>query len=310
MQNAVKEELSDYASFISSVKDRIELRMGKGYQVRIYKVLKNNSLELDSLVVLKEGRGFAPNVYLNAYYESYIAGTTIEEIVDRLCMIYNHCSVPVLKENFEYSLEAMKPYIFFRLISLGRNKKLLTKIPYIRFLDLAVTFHCLVRSEDDAIGTIRITNKHIKLWKTSMEDIKKLAFSNSKSLFPPQIRSMEEVIGGVLQKGGKKGDIYDIDYSPEESYPMYILTNEKGINGASCMLYKDVIKDFANLIKSDLYILPSSIHELILMPMENTTEKERFSQMVMEINSSQVPVEEILSDHVYIYSRETDTITM
>lgn len=311
MQNAVKEEFLDYTSFISDVKERIEVRMGKGYQVKLYKIMKNNSLELDSLVVLKEGRDIAPNIYLNAYYQSYMAGTTMEEIVDRLCIIYSHCSVPILQDDFEYSLETMRPFIFISLVSLDRNKKLLLQIPHIKFLDLAVTFHCLVRNEDEAIGTIRITKEHMKLWDINLEDIKELAFINTKRLFPPKIRTMEEMVNFILRRDANVyGGDCDFEYSPNESYPMYILTNEKGINGASCMLYKDVIKDFANLIKSDLYILPSSIHELILMPMENTIEKEKFNQMVMEINASQVPEEDILSDHVYIYSRETDTISM
>ncbi|NLJ97407.1 MAG: hypothetical protein GX321_09675 [Clostridiales bacterium] len=310
MHNMVKEELLDYVSFVDYVKKEIEARMGDGYQVRIYKVMKNNSLELDSLIVLKEGRNFAPNIYLNAYYESYATGTSLVNIINRLCMIYEHCSVPILQEDFEYSFDTMKPYIFFRLISLERNKKLLSQIPHVPFLDLAVTFHCLVRSEEDTIGTIRITNEHMKMWEINLSQIKKLAFSNTKKMFPPIIRTIEKVIQGLIKGDSLQSGNYEFEDSPKDSYPMYILTNEKGINGASCMLYKDVIKDFANLINSDLYILPSSIHEIILIPMENSMDKERFSHMVREINKSQVPIDEVLSDHVYMYFLKTDTITM
>lgn len=310
MQNILKEELLDYVSFIDFVKEEIEERMGDGYQVKIYKVMKNNSLELDSLIVLQEGRNFAPNIYLNAYYESYIAGTNLVDIINRLCMIYEHCSVPVLQGDFEYSLDTMRPYIFFRLVSLDKNKKILSQTPHLPFIDLAVTFHCLVRDEDDAIGSIRITNEHMKLWDVNLAQIRKLAFANTKRLFPPIIKPIEKVISDLIKGDSLQDNNSDFHDSPNGSYPMYILTNEKGINGASCMLYKDVVKDFANLINSDLYILPSSIHELILIPMENNTEKERFSQMVTEINTSQVPIEEVLSDHVYMYSLKTNTITM
>jgi len=96
----------------------------------------------------------------------------------------------------------------------------------------------------------------------------------------------------------------------EDIYPMYILTNQKGINGASCMIYKDVIKEFAQLIKSDIYILPSSIHEIILIPLEGSEDKERFKRMVIDINSSQVPADEVLSDSVYMYSLEKDAIVL
>lgn len=300
MQNTVK-QLLDYASFASFIRDKIEERMGTGYKVKICKVMKNNSLELDSLVILKEGRNFAPNIYLNAYYESYIAGTSLEDIVIRLCMIYKHCAIPLVQEDFEYSLEAMEPYIFFRLVSLERNKKVLKQLPYIEFLDLAITFHCLVRNEDNCIGTIRINNEHIKQWGITLEDLKKVAFNNTRRLFPPVLKTMKEVLAEYTYSD-------NIDY--KDAYPMYILTNEKGINGASCMLYRDVIRDFAHYINSDLYILPSSIHEVILIPMNYAPDKEYFSRMVVDINSSSVPEDEVLSDNVYFYSIERDLITM
>lgn len=310
MLNAVKEELLDYATFVGFIKESIKEKMGQGYSVRIYKVMKNNSLELDSLVVLKEGDNFAPNIYLSAYYESYMAGTSVLEIVDRLCMVYKHCAVPTVREDFEYSLELMRPYIFFRLISIERNKKLLSQIPYIEFLDLAITFHCLVRSEAEGIGTIRITNDHIKQWDITPDGLKELAFTNTIRLFPPTIKTMDEVIRGLLSSDNADNETIDYDQQHSESYPMYILTNNKGINGASCLLYKDVIREFAQLLSSDLYILPSSIHEIILIPFERGEDKERFRKMVMEINCSQVPTEEVLSDHVYMYSLDRDAISM
>lgn len=310
MLKAVNEELLDYTSFVSLVLEKISERMGKNYQVSIYKVVKNNSLELDSLVVLKEGKTFAPNIYLNAYYESYKEGTSIMEIIDRLNMIYSHCAVPLVQDDFEYSLETLKPYIFFRLVSKERNKKLLKKVPYIDFLDLAVTFHCLVRSEEDGIATIRITNDHIKLWDISSSDLKELAFKNTRELFPPIIKSMDEVINAKPDKVNTYIENSNFHKAQCDSYPMYIVTNEKGIYGASCLLYKGLIKDFAQKIKSDLYILPSSIHEIILIPIDKRIDKDYLKKMVMEINKSSVPMEEVLSDNVYIYSRRNNAFIM
>lgn len=310
MVNAVKDELLDYTTFVSYIKKRIAERLGKSYSIRIFKVMKNNSLELDSLVVLKEGKNYAPNIYLNAYYESYAAGTSIIEILDRICMIYEHCAVPIIQEDFEYTLEQMKPYIFFRLISIERNKKLLTQIPHVEFLDLAITFHCLVRSEEEGIGTIRVTNEHMKQWGISCNELKELANVNTKRLFPPVIRTMGEVIKSLLDNDSTGEETFDYDETASEGYPMYILTNEKGINGASCLLYKDIIKEFAQQIKSDLYILPSSIHEVIIIPWNDPEDKERFQRMVVDINSTQVPPEEVLSDKVYVYSLEKDIVML
>lgn len=320
MIQVVKEQSNDYDSFVSGITRKVRERMGEGYTVTIYKVIKNNSLELDSLVMLKEGKNFAPNIYLKPYFESYLKGTSIQEIVDRLYEIYQHCEEPISKDNFTYSFEEMKPYIIYRLVSYERNKKLLSKTPHIKYLDLAVTFHCLVRNDEEGIGTIRITNDHINMWKTSINELSSYANKNTCNLFPFTLRSMDEVIKGILQGEFMNNQEEDL---PEDLYThflentenvnrnkMYILSNQKGINGASCLLYEDVLRKFANQINSDLYILPSSIHEIILIPYQKDMKKVTLTEMVKDVNRTQVAPDEILSDQVYYYSREQNAIIM
>jgi len=299
MFNAVRDELLDYASFMSFIKNMIAKRMGKGYNVGINKVI--NGIETDILTVLKEGRNFAPNIYLNAYYEAYLAGTPISKILDRLCMIYKYCAIPAVQEIGNYSLDIIKTHIFFRLVNYERNIKMLMQIPHKKYLDLAVTFHCLVRGEDDSIHTIPITYNHLKRWGITVDDVLKLAYKNTRKLFPPALKSMEEVIRD-FPCNDKKDD------ERSETCPMYILSNEKGIYGAVYIIYKDIIREFARLLNSNLYILPSSIHEVILIPMEDNLDSEYLRRLVLDINDSMVAENEILSDNVYIYSLETDEI--
>lgn len=301
MLNAVKDELLDYATFISIIKSMIIKKLGKGYEVEINKLTDNNSPETDILTVLKGGKNFAPNIYLNAYYESYLAGTSMSDILKRLYMIYKHCAIPSINESFECPLDELKSYIFFRLINFERNIRILRKIPYIKFLDLAITFHCLVRGKDDRISTLNITNDHLERWGITTDELLKFAYRNTRRLFPPLLRPMDEVIKEFSENGNR-----DTEHS--ETCPMYILTSEKGIYGAFYLLYKDIIRDLARLLNSNLYILPSSIHEIILVPVEVSLKKEYLCRLVLEINESMVSENEILSDNVYIYSLESDKI--
>lgn len=320
MLQLMEERTLDYATFISTVRDIVKERMGEGYDVRIYKVVKNNSLELDSLVILKEGKSFAPNIYFKPYYESYIEGTSVDVIAERLCCIYNHCSMPLVKEDFSYTLKEMEPYIFYRTVSFDRNRKILKEIPHIRYLDLAITFHCLVQSDEEGIGTIRITNSHLKQWGIALGDLKKMADANTVRLFPASIKNMEEVLKGMFYSG--LTDDLESDFSKEleilltdkkdaeKQHEMYVLTNQKGINGASCILYDDILQNFANKINSDFYILPSSIHEVLLVPKTKNMKKEDLAAMVREINATQVADEEVLSDNVYFFSRENRLVML
>lgn len=319
MLQVVKETSSDYDSFVNELTGTVKKIMGEEYSAKIYKVTKNNSLELDSLVLLKKGKNFAPNIYLQPYYEAYLEGTGIKELAERLCGIYKHCTVPVVEEEFSYSFEDMKPFIIYRLVSFEKNKKLLEQVPHIKYLDLAITYYCLVRDDDNGIGTIRITNDHMQLWNTTVQEIHALASGNTKTIFPSTIRSMEEVINSMLTDEMLQGreelqmDLFPLPFDTDvnkKQHKMYILSNFKGINGASCLLYENVLSEFAQLIQSDFYILPSSIHEIILVPYDKTILKEALTEMVEEVNRTQVSRDEVLSDRVYFYSRINNSITM
>lgn len=319
MQQLVKESALSYYSFVDDITELVSNRMGEGYDVRIYKVTKNNSLELESLIILKKGENYSPNIYLLPYYEAYCKGTDLLELVGRIIQVYENYSEPIIREKFYYGIEEVRNFVTYRLVNFQKNRKLLENIPYIRYLDLAITFHCLVRDDSEGIGTIRITNEHLHMWEISQDELMELAVRNTIDRLPPMIKSMEEVIWGMIQDdsshvyAGMQQECFETcfhsTHSPE-SHKMYILTNQKGINGATCLLYKDILKDFSNQIKSDLYILPSSIHEVILVPFNKIISKKALNEMVVDVNRTQVSREEVLSDRVYYYSRQENAVTM
>lgn len=320
MLDLVKETECSYTYFINTLAEIVGSRMGEEFSVRICKVTKNNSLELDSLVILKKGKNFAPNLYLLPYYEAYIQGAGIQALAESLCETYKTHLVPAFKDNFAYTFEQMKPFITYRLVSYDRNKKLLDKIPHMKFLDLAITYHCLVRDDADGIGTIRISNEHQMLWETSLQELHSLAAVNTKNIFQPSIKSMEEVLFGMFEEeyGSRKaGELSDQmfhrggknNYSFNE-HKMYILSNLKGINGATCLLYENILKEFSDQLHSDFFILPSSIHEVIIVPFDKAINKEALSDMVREVNCTQVARDEVLSNRVYFYSRKSNTISI
>jgi len=316
MQQLVRETGSNYNTFISDITEKVGEMMGDDYSARIIKVMKNNSLELDSLVLLKEGKNFAPNIYLQPYYDSYLEGNSIQSLAERLCNVYQNNSHSKMATSFQYTFEEMKSNVIYRLVNFEKNKKLLANVPHIRYLDLAVTFHCLVHNDGDGIGTIRITNDHVELWETSVQELHALAVKNTTGRFPAVIRSMDEVIRGMLT------DELEDNELPQEllqelysqgagvGHKMYVLSNQKGINGATCMLYENVLKRFADKLQTDLFILPSSIHEVLLVPYSNSLSKEILSQMVRDVNFTQVAVDEVLSDKVYFFSRNENAIIL
>lgn len=118
-----------------------------------------------------------------------------------------------------------------------------------------------------------------------------------------------EVLCGIMK--AEALDEYDYDKSMKNitnSVLMYVLSNKNGVEEAACMLYSDVIRDFSDMIDGKLYIIPSSIHELLLLPTMDTKESEEVKNMIKEVNDIQVSLEEILPYSVYYYNREEDKI--
>ncbi|MDO5519980.1 MAG: DUF5688 family protein [bacterium] len=313
----------EYNQFVDDVKNCIRVKVDEEYEVKVNRIKKNNSVVLDGIVLFKEGDTISPNIYLNSYYSRYMDGESVDTIADDIINMYQESkrSQAPEYEQFEFSFEQVKDKIIYRLINYNKNTKLLEEVPFVRFLDLAITFHCLVKQDEDGIGTIRITNEHAECFGVTVKELMQLAIKNTTRLFPIKISSMEEVIYELMKR-----DFYELcpigdcegdemfrqmmsQMLPDESAPkMYILSNETGINGATAMLYRDGIKEFANRLDSDLYILPSSIHEVILVPYDETLRKEELRNMVCEVNSSQVPIDEVLSDKVYIYHRKNNRV--
>ena len=336
MENGKTMELLGYQEFLTRMKDSVMVSFGTEYRVDINHVLKNNAIELDGLIILKENERITPNIYLNSYYERYVEGEELSKLVEEIIGIYMDTMEDGEKEALclKYEFEEMKNCIIYRLVNYNKNSKLLQEVPHIRFLDLAITFHCLVKNNNEGIGTIRITNEHMMNWETNIEELKTFARANTPEIFPAVMKSMNDVILEILKKEMKPMPYYQdadtednisnqLDVSAEELMDsikagmehqnckeMYVLSNEKGINGASCLLYPDIIKELAEELETDFYILPSSIHEIILVMDNENINKYILKDMVLDVNRTQVPEEDILSDSVYFYSREKDAISM
>lgn len=328
-----KDEILVFKDFLITVKNMVKEAMGEQFNVDICHVTKNNSIELDGIIILRKNETVTPNIYLNTYYDRYLEGEKLIEIMEEIIEIYQATMDEGEKEaaTISYNFDEMKECIIYHLINYKKNHRLLKEVPYIRFMDLAVTFHCLVKNNKEGLGTIRITNEHLVNWGVDIKEITELANINTPNILPSVLRTMNEVIVDIFNKDKNelKGKEELKNYTEEaasveeeflkemlnntkEGKPedMYVLTNTKGINGATCLLYPNSIKEMAERFNSNFYILPSSIHEIILIMDNEQLDKQLLHDMVVEVNRTQVPEEEILSDNIYYYSQELDSISM
>jgi hypothetical protein len=301
-----------FEEFKNKVAEGVEGRANGRLHIRVAENLKNNGLKLTGISAVRDGINISPTVYLESHYLDYIRNVNnVDEIVD---MVYGRFALEDNTPSFSFDVqdfikwEKVKPNVYSKLINADKNRELLSQIPHRGFIDLAEVYYVRVGyGGDDAIGTIQITDKHISLWGVSENDLNEAAHENMESK-EAQVKKMNDVVRECLG--------LDEDYEWEGDADkddvcggMYILTNQERNFGAAELLRRDILYGIADGLKSDIIILPSSIHEIIIIP-DEMVDNEKLAKMVKEINSTQVAVDEVLSDHVYRYERATKAVSI
>jgi len=299
-----------YNQFLNYVKEQsvYEFDHPEEYKASINHVVKNNSVELDGICLHRAGDTLSPTVYLNHFYEEYLEGRPLHSILSEIAATLSS-EVPELEVNTSLydNYDAIRHQIIFRLVNYERNEELLTSCPYLPFCDLAITFRWLVHSDSSGIASALITNKEMELWNITLEELYQTASINTRRLFPATIQPIQQLLSEYLDKDA---DIQELlDQTPDE-LQLFILSNEPRINGSTSMIYDGVLADFAKKIKKDLYILPSSIHEVLLMPATKEVEEQALLNLVRDANRTVVGLPDILSDSIYRFDSKHNRIIM
>ncbi len=296
----------EFTNFTTLVRNEVEKRAGENYHVKLNDVVKNNGIILRGITLMQDDSNISPTIYLNPYYDAYENGeTTLGTVIDEVIDTYERNKVNrSIDMRFFLDYDSVKTRITYKLINTEKNKELLNDIPHIPFHDLSIVFQCLISGERFGNATILIHNVHLQLWKVNARELYERAMENTPILQGYDVTDMNT----VLEEMRAFEEIEDTEYEEDiqQQVPMYVLSNKSRVHGAACILYPDILKDFAAVVEKDLYVLPSSIHEVILLPAEGTEDSEQLKLMVHEINESQVEDEEVLSDSVYFYRRRDD----
>ena len=203
---------------------------------------------------------------------------------------------------FFRSFEKVRDRICYRLVGRDRNRELLEDMPHVGFLDMAVCFFYAYQDEAFGEGSIPVHNPHMEAWETDTAELLALARRNTRRLFPWECRTLEEVLdeldGPSVQEDGWIG------------LPLRVLSNDRRAYGAACLLYPGVLEGIAEKEGCSLYILPSSIHEVILLPDDGEIVPDELKKMVAEVNRSYVAAEEVLTDSLYYFNMQNKEVVV
>ena len=280
--------------FVENIVKILQEKMEKDYEIKVTKVTKNNDIRLTGVIMMRETDKVSPTIYLEEPYGQYCEGTDIQEIADRIIALYKAQMKDIhLDMNFFSEFEYVKDGIFHKVINYGQNKNLLEDVPHLIWCDLAVVFYYSMEEEKLGRASILVHNNHMDMWKQTADTLYQTAMHNMRRSMPELLVPMKELISDMTGIRLEEKDVR-----------MYVLTNKEKMYGASAMLYSDEIGKLADRLDSDLLILPSSVHEVLLLPDDREQKYDFYRQMVEEVNTTQVEPEEILSYNLYRYNRK------
>lgn len=315
----------NYEEFCKWVENRLKEHFKEKAHIEIQSVRKNNGVRQKGLFIIREGSNITPTIYLREFYNMYEDGIEPENVLKVLLAVYEANKAETnLDFSFFKDFNQVKERIAYKLVNREDNEGILKEVPWIPMLDLALVFYFILPEDFFTSGTIMIKQSHCEEWGVDEKKLFSIAEKNMPELCPPLLLDMKAMLDAweslanmeldsnteeLLKNLWQPVNLESLELSDRkrEEY-MFILTNEKRNLGAAAIRYDGMLKKLAEKFQSDLYILPSSIHECIILPADEDEADKELEALVGRVNHSQVAKEERLSDRVYRYVREKDEI--
>lgn len=291
--------------FAEKVQTALAARLDR--ETQITDNLKLNGIRRYGILIMDPEKNASPTVYLEPLFERYQETGDMDAVTDSILQAFHssRLAAPFDSEWFR-DFGQVRTKIFYRLVNYEANREMLEQMPHSRYLDLAKTYCVQYQADGMRPGHIAICHNHLEMWDITQEQLESEAERNTPLLFAPCLRSMEDTLQELLMPPAPTAD--EQAFSLPEAPGLYVLTNTARTHGAAAICYDGPLKEFAAKTGKDAVILPSSIHETLLLPLESGENLEHLKETVRTVNQTQLDPVDRLSDNVYIYRRLTGQI--
>lgn len=284
----------DFYDFIDYVKENILDFMPSSYEnadVGVQEVTKNNGLVLHGLTIRTGESNIVPTLYLDDIFKGYESGDSLDQVMIRIADSYVEADTQKdIDASFITDFESVKSHIVPHLVNREENAEKLMGVPYKMVNDLAAIFYIDVGRNGDGVMQACITNDLMDMYGVDANELYDISVKNLNTISVPSFRGMSEVIS----------QDFGMDVPTPDEEQMYVITNGDKVNGSAQMLNEHLMDQASARIGGDFYIIPSSIHEVLAVPV-GRMEVDELEAMVRDVNSTQVAKEDKLSDTVYAF---------
>ncbi len=304
----------EYEDFLTKMKDLLSEMLSEKHPVVIKysDFLRNNNVIRKELQINSTDDPCGKVMDPRPLYDRYLMGSEIEQLAQEVIDIYlqeESSNITEICRGVDH-YESIRERIFIRVVNYHENQLFLSLCPHVQKLDLAMTFRIRVQDSDRGLLSMSVDNFLFERWNISLEQLYEDALVNTRRIFPEAVVPIRVLLDAGLS-GTSIADLVTDEVAQEmESDQMYAITNDQSINGAVAVFYPNVLRELADRLGSDIYLMPSSIHEMMAVPCEKWDDVSQLKTIVEDANQSVVAKEEQLGSSVYKYERRTDEITI
>ena len=301
----------DYESFKKRVLKEFLNYMPDQYsdcELELRKVPKVNHTLTGVVIKPKEVKGnfCSPTFYMERMYEQYKNIGDFEKVMSDQA-VYLEESLKFLPEDaMTFDFEKTKSRIVFQIVNTENNQEMISHCPHREIMDLTVVYRAVLNVDEDGVSGFLITNDIARLENITESQLYKLALKNTKKIFPFKSERIEQTMSRMMRKWGASDEDIESSFKDTDKIPekerVYVISNKYEFFGANALIYKDVIGKVAKSIGTDCYVLPSSVHDLVVLSTDVFSEKEKLADLVRDTNNEHVRISERLSDSIYLYS--------
>lgn len=297
----------NFEGFVNRVLDQIKEYLPESYQDAEFVVRQHEKLNNQYAALTIANSKFAPIINLEDYFYDYEHGRSFHSIMGA---ISESISMEQPELNFAAlaDFEKAKELLFIRVSSAEKNADYLKNVPHTIMEDVAITYHLKMNVDENGVASAVVAHDNLRMYGVSVEELHKAALENSEKMFPAYIfdlneRMKQNYIEDMKQDGMPDELIEEFlkEFPEPDDNAMTVVTNDVGVNGAAVIFYPGMMEKLAEMTEGDYFILPSSVHETIILPDNGALTAKELEAMVVEINATQVEPWDRLTDEVYHY---------
>ena len=291
----------DFKEFVNKLEQDLKDAMADispGATVDVRSVEKLQEGSYTGITISPAGGNVGMNLNANQLFDQMQDGQSYEGVLAVAVSTAERGlhDMPAVDVSELMNYEAAKKYLCFDVVGSDRNADMLEKVPHTDKENISMVYRLQLDSTENGAATVLITNAMMEQFGVTKEQLHADAMENAQEIRPADFRTMAAVMAEMM---GMPEEMM-ADMAP----PMYVATNQDKVQGAAVMFYPDFMDQAAKELGGDIFILPSSVHEALILPDDGNMNAQELKEMVTSINASEVSPEDRLTDSVYHYDAQ------